>query len=196
MADFTKSHGQVDEWAQVAGNAVRLGADISHTADVEILLEITIAHDSANAHANGVICIVEVSSNTTGDEDWTELTKFRSSGGTAVVGDLDQQSSGTSLYLTATTGFETDLILFFVKDGTIANSETMRTADFASNSYVAVLDTMTNTHESSANAYNICEQWIVRIPAAFNRSRVVWRNDDADCTICTRVRKALATDIE
>jgi len=198
MADFTKDGAQVDEWAQIVATAIRVGADIAIPDDIGVLLEITLAHDSANAHANGALVIVEVSSNTTGDEDWSELIPggYRSDGATATLANVDQESSGTSLYVDATSGFITKFLLFFVKDATIANSEIGRVGSWNADDAIYPVDNLTNTHQNTADVFNKVFQWIVSVPKEFRRARVIIWNDDADCTICTRTRKALATNIE
>jgi len=198
MADFTKDGAQVDEWAQIVATAIRVGADIAIPDDIGVLLEITLAHDSANAHANGALVMVDVSSNTEGDEDWSELIPggYRSDGGTATLANVDQESSGTSLYVDATSGFITKMLRFFIKDATIANSEIGRVSSWDEDNSIQPMDALTNTHQNTADVFNKVNQWIVSVPKEFRRARVIIWNDDADCTICTRTRKALATDIE
>ena len=195
MADFTKSGAQVDEWAQIAAAAIRVGADVSIPDDIGFLFEITLCHDSINAHANGALVTVEVSGNTTGDEDWSELTSFRSTGGTAVKQDVDVESTGSTLYLQATASFETKNDRYFIKNNTIANSEIIRNNGFGSNDFVTPMDALTNTQQTTADAFNVVDQWVIRVPKEARRARVVVWNDDADCTICSRTRRALATDI-
>lgn len=197
MADFTKSGAQVDEWAQIAAAAMRIGADIAIPDDMGILLEITVCHDSANAHANGALVTVEVSSNTTGDEDWSELPGgiFRTTGGTAEKDDVDVESSGVTLYITSTSGFITKNDRYFVKNATIANSEVVRNNGSATDDYIVLVDALTNTQQTTADIFSVVDQQVVSVPKEFRRARVLVWNDDADCTICTRTRKALATDI-
>ena len=196
MADFTKSGAQVDEWAQVAVNATREGAAISIPDDVGILVEIAVAHDSTNAHANGAQVILEGSGNTSGDEDWSEILSVRSDGGTATQANVDQESTGTSLYVDLTTGFVTRMKKFFIKNNTIANSEIGRVESWAADDAIGCVDSLTNTQEVTADVFNIVNDWIFRVPKEFRRARVLVFNDDADCTICSRTRKAIATDIE
>ena len=198
MADFTKNGSQVEEWAQIAAAATRIGADIATPDDVGVLLEITVCHDSANPHANGALVTVEVSGNTSGDEDWSELIPggYRSSGGTAEKDDVDIESSGMTLYIASTSGFTTKMDRYFVKNNTIANSEIVRNNGYAIDDYIQLVDSLTNTQQTSADIFSIVDQWIVRVPKEFRRARVLVWNDDADCTICSRTRRALATDIE
>ena len=199
MADFTKSGAQVDEWAEIAAAGIRKGAVFDIPDDIGILLLITVAHSSANAHANGALVTIEGSENTSGDEDWAEVVPggLRSLGGTADEKTVDQNSSGTTLYVSGTTGYESKMLKFFIKDDTIANSEIARVQFWSVAVSINCMKGMTNSHAlTTTKVYNIVDEWVILVPKEFRRAVVnVW-NDDADCTICTRTRKALATDIQ
>lgn len=204
MADVNKSGAQKDEWAQIAAAAIRKGAEFTFTDDLGGVLEIFVAHDSTNAHANGAEMVVEVNDQTSGnDEGWIALESFngiRSSGGTAVQVNVDVECAATvtELKVDSTGGsseFETKMDRYFVKNNTIANSEIVRNNGFADNDYITILDGLTNTQETSADVFNIVESWLCRVPQEFRRARVIIWNDDADCTICSMTREAKSTDI-
>ncbi len=198
MADFTKSGAQIDEWAVVSAASIREGANTSIVDDVQIAIEITSAKVEAVAHDGEDLYTVEVSSNTSGDEDWTELVSFKGTLGTADTTTLDAEATAptSTIPLTATTNFETLNDRYFIKNGTIANSEIVRNNGFSSGVSITVLDNITNTQQSGLSIYNIVDQWVVSIPAEFRRYRVLVYNGDADCDIVTRTREAKATDIE
>lgn len=204
MADVDKSGAQKDEWAQIAAAAIRKGAEFAFTDDLGGVLEIFVAHDSVNAHANGASMVVEVNDQTSGnDEGWIALESFngiRSSGGTAVKVDVDVECAATATQLkVASTGaaseFETKMDRYFVKNAVIANSEIVRNNGFVDNDYITILDGLTNLQEVTADVFNIVESWLCRVPQEFRRARVIIWNDDADCTICSMTREAKATDI-
>jgi len=65
----TKTTTAVDEWAEVAQNAVREGGTTSVATSYGAALNINCAISSGAAHT-GTKIEVQVSSNTTGDEDW------------------------------------------------------------------------------------------------------------------------------
>jgi len=199
MADFDKAGSQVDEWAEIAAAGIREGAVVAIPDDIGILLLITVAHSSVATHTKGALVTVEGSENTAGDEDWSEIVPggLRSSGGTAGMNTVDEESSGTTLYLDGTTAFQTKMLKFFIKDNTIANSEIGRVANWDAGVEVNCLKSLTDTHAATTTTvYNIVDEWVIRVPKEFRRAVVnVW-NDDADCTICTRTRKALVTDIQ
>lgn len=203
MADITKSGAQKDEWAQIAAGAIRKGAEFTFTDDLGGVLEIFVAHDSTNAHANGALLVVEVNDQLSGnDEGWIPHEAFngiRSSGGTAVKADVDVESTGTQLKVASTGAgdeFETKMDRYFVKNATIADSEVVRNNGFADDDYITLLDALTNTQQTDADVFNIVDSWLCRVAQEFRRARVITLNDDADCTICSMTREAKATDIE
>ena len=199
MADFDKAGAQVDEWAEIAAAAIRAGAVIDIPTDIGILLLITVAHSSPNAHANGALVTVEGSENTSGDEDWSEVIPggFRSDGGTAGENTVDIESSGTSLYIDGTTAFQFKMLKFFIKDNAIDKCEIATVSGWTPTSHIDLLRAMTHTHAATnTKVYSIVNEWVFRVPKEFRRVVVNTLNDDADCAICTRTRKALATDIQ
>jgi len=204
MADVTKSGDQKDEWAQIAAAAIRLGAEFTFTDDLGGVLEIFVAHDSVNAHANGAMLVVVVNDQTSGnDKGWIPLESFngiRSTPATAVKVDVDVECAATATQLkVASTGggdeFETKMDRYFVKNNTIANSEIVRNNGFANDDYITLLRGLTNTQETTADVFNIVYSWLCRVPQEFRRAQVIIWNDDADCTICSMTREAKATDI-
>ena len=72
---LTKSVAAVDEWAEIAQNAVREGATTDVSGCYAATLHISYALTSATAHT-GTKIEIQLSSNTTGDENWTTLTTF------------------------------------------------------------------------------------------------------------------------
>ena len=203
MADITKSGAQKDEWAQIAAAAERKGAEFTFTDDLGGVLEIFVAHDSTNAHANGAQIVVEVNDQESGnDEGWIPHEAFngiRSSGGTAVKVDVDVESTGTQLKVASTGAgdeFETKMDRYFVKNATIANSEVVRNNGFANDDYITLLDSLSNTQQTDSDVFNIVDSWLCRVAQEFRRARVLIWNDDADCTICSMTRETKATDIE
>ena len=69
MTDFTKAGSQIDEWAVIAAATIRAGAATAIPDDLRIAIEIAIAKVEAVAHDGEATVIVEVSGNTTGDEE-------------------------------------------------------------------------------------------------------------------------------
>ena len=198
MTDFTKTGSQIDEWAVIPAATIREGAATAIPDDIRIAIEIAICKVEAVAHDGEATVIVEVSDNTTGDEDWAELTSFKITAETAATTTLDAEAAAaaTTVPLTATTNFETKGDRYFIKNGTIANSEIVRNNGFDSGVSITILDGLTNTQQNGVSIYTTVQDWIVRIPADFRRFRVLINNADADCDIVSRTRMGKATDIE
>jgi hypothetical protein len=198
MADFTKAGSQLDEWAVVSAAAMRKGATTAIADDIVVGLEVTVCKVEAVAHDGHAVIIIEVSGNTTGNEDWTKLVEFEITAETASTTTLDAQAdaAATLVPLAATANFETKGDVYFIKNGTIANSEIVRNNGFDSGVSITILDGLANTQQNGVAIFTSVEQWIISIPAEYRRVRVLVNNKDADCDIVSRTRMAKATDIE
>ncbi len=191
---LTKTNAVVADWAQIAAAGIR---ESSHdcSAEYSTTLGITVCHDSANPHANGVLTRIECRMGSN-DEDWVLLQDWRTAGGTANTIDVDDTSSGTTLKISATANFETKMDKYFVKDqGTIADSEVVVNNGFSSNDYVTTLDNLANAKDSADDVYDIVEEYQIRLPDEASTVRIVTWNDDADCTVVTRIVASRVTAI-
>lgn len=198
MTDFTKTGTSIDEWAIITAATMREGTATAIPDDIRIAIEIYICKVEAVAHDGEATVIVEVSSNTTGDEDWTVLAEFKITAETASTTTLDAEAASgqTTIPLTATANFITKADRYFIKNGTIANSEIVRNNGYSDGVSITALDNLTNTQANGLSIYTGVEDWIVRIPADFRRFRVLINNADADCDIVSHTRVGKATDIE
>ena len=197
MADLTKAGSQIDEWAVIAAATIREGVATAIPDDLQITVGITICKIEAVAHDGHAEVIVEVSHMTSGDEDWIELPGFEITAETASTTTLDAEAAAaaTTVPLTATANFTTKGDLYFIKNGTIANSEIVRNNGYADGVSITILDGLTNTQQNAVSIYTSVEQWPVKIPPEFRRFRVLINNLDADCDIVSRTIVAKATDI-
>lgn len=197
MADFTKTGSQVDEWAVVSAAAMREGAIESIPSDIEVALEVTICKVEAVAHDGECHIIIEVSGNTSGDEDWTELMTFSINAETAKTTTLDVEAAATAttIPLTATGDFDTKGEKFFIKNSTIANSEIVRNNGVNAGVSITILDGLTNTQQNGVSIYTSVEQFAFALPAMYRRCRVLVNNLDADCDVVSRTRISKVTDI-
>lgn len=197
---LAKSNAAVDEWANIVAAAIREGATIDLSGNYGHVLNIAVAQIEAVAHANGVLVTVEGRFGAE-DEDWRTLTEFRTAGGTAVTVNVDVESAAeaTQLKVDSTGGsseFETKMDRYFVHNTVaVGNSEIVRNNGFADNDYITLLDGLKNTQETSANVYNLVDEFTVELPAALSTARVLVWNDDADCDVCSRTDIAKQTGI-
>ena len=197
MADLTKAGTQVDEWAEVSAGDIREGAVVDIPSDMQIVFEVTICKIEAVAHDGHVEIIPEMSSNTSGDEDWSEGAGVEITAETASTTTLDVEAAAaaTTVPLAATANFTTKGDRYLIKNGTIANSEIVRNNGYADGVSITILDGLTNTQQNGVSIYTSVKQFLITVAAPFRRARMLVNNLDADCDIITRTRIAKVTAI-
>ncbi len=197
---LTKSRAQVDEWAEVAQNAVREGAEVSSTDSYSAMLHIEMGISSITAHTGTKIAVM-VSASTGGDEDWTTLTEFIGPTGTAALTLFDAAEAGgqTVLSVAGTTGFEADETRWvFLEDTTeIAKSELALLVSAVTSDTITVLDGITNAKTTDSEAYSIADNYAIELPMSAYRARVVYDNtfDSNGATVHTRTSISKVTSI-
>ncbi|MHA2067700.1 MAG: hypothetical protein ACXABY_25340 [Candidatus Thorarchaeota archaeon] len=206
---LTKSVAAVDEWAEVAQNAVREGTIVDVSGCYSALLHIFCCLSTTTAHT-GTEIIVQVSSNTSGDEDWTTLAHFVGPVGTAISAVLaNQEAAGqTVLGLTnpVTNNFDNDGKLKFIEHTTVGNSEVVFQVSNQGDAgdTITILDGLTNQQETTSTVFDIDHatneavgSYTVEIPFAANRVRVIYDNtyDPDGSTVHTNCRISKVTAI-
>ena len=200
-AALTKSTAAVDEWAEVAQNAVREGATTDVSGCYEATLHIDVALSSATAHTGSMI-VVQVSSNTSGDEDWTTFVAIPGPTGTANTEPITNNplsAASTSATCASTTGTYDDdeAHWIFIEDSTVANSELVWLVSHVADTSVTWQDGTTNEHAQTTPMWDIAETYNVTLPFSAYRVRVIYDNTyDADgATIHTKCRISKVTAI-
>lgn len=181
----------IDAWQSVAVATLVAGAAKSVADSYSTILYIEVALTSAAAQA-GCDVIVEVSY---ADDDWVQLTAFKGTAetpATTTLNDAAANAGDTSITLTdATTGdFDVPGRKWFIVDGTVANSESVRTVVNATHT-VTLCQDLIRTHANSLNVWDRVDEWVVSIPFAASQVRTIINNTDADSTVhfTTRVSK-------
>lgn len=197
---LTKGVAAVDEWAEVAQNAVREGATVDVSGNYSSILSIDVALSSGTTHT-GTKVEVQISSNSSGDEDWTTLTSFISPTGTA----SSENPSGseaigqTVIEVASTTGFVADETRWiFIEDvGTVADSEMLLLVSAITDTSITVQDGLTVAKDSSDVIFNIAQNYSIDIPFAANRVRVIYDNtfDSDGATVHTKCRISRVTGV-
>jgi hypothetical protein len=130
ISTLTKAVEAVDAWAEVTQGAggVREGATIDISPNYQATLYIDACLSEAVAETAGATIYVEVSSNTTGDADWSVITSFGGPTGTAESEALsgDEAAGQTVLSVTNPTTANLDnpsRFIFFEDTASAANSE-------------------------------------------------------------------------
>ena len=198
MGAPTKTVAAVDEWANVAQNAVREGSVVDVSGLDGAILHIDIALVAATAHT-GTKIAVQISSNTSGDEDWTTLTEFIGPRGTPNTENITNNpltATSTTATVANTTGYVADETRFiYIKDGTIANSELVLLLSAVTDTSVTWMDGTTNEHAQTTPFWNIAKTYPIVIPWEANRVRVIIDNtfdpDGAAVDTKTRISKVV-----
>ncbi len=187
----TTSIDTVDAWQALGAATLAVGNnhDISGSYQTKVYLEI--AYTDAQAQA-GVDVLVEISY---ANDDWVLLTRFTTTGdtpATTTINDATAAAGDTTITLTdATTGdFDVPARKWFIVDGTVANSESVKTVVNAVHTVTLAQD-LIRSHADSLNVWDFVFEKVISIPMAAAQVRVLINNTDADADIhwTTRVSK-------
>lgn len=201
FAALTKGVAAVDAWTAIVQNDLVEGATTDISANYQTTLYIDAALTSTTATTNGLKIIVQISSATSGDNSWHELTSFGMVAGlTAATENLTNNpaAAGTTAFTVAdTTGFVTEGDLIYIKDSTEANSELFILDTFSTNVSVTALDGSTTSHVQNTPMWNKAASITVSIPDTANRVRVIYDNtqDATGSTVSARCRLSNLTGI-
>jgi hypothetical protein len=177
-----KAVEQATDWTAVAQNTVVHSGELDCSLHAASHLAVQAFLDTTTAHT-GTEFIVEVSSNTSGDEDWCEWCRFVALIGTAVKQDITNNplaAAGVTVTIGATANFTVGLLVA-LEDATLVNSELVRITAVTTNTSVTLLDGVTNEHANTCDLYNLAMTQIVMLAPSVMRARVVVNNGyDAD----------------
>lgn len=197
---ITKAAEAITDWTAVAQNVVGESGILDISGHYAVALHIQAALDTTTAHT-GTKFIVQVSSNSSGDEDWENLggAEFIALIGTAVTDAIEDDPLAAAETDIAFTGHSltTEGIWLFIEDGTLVNSELGFVASQTANE-VVLLDGTTNEHALNTNVFNIAISRTIIIPwEAGLRARVLVDNtyDDNGSTLNYKVRAVKVTAI-
>ena len=190
---MTTSIDEIDAWQLVSGGAVGEGNADQISDSYATILYIEVALIEAVAQ-DGVTVLVEVSY---ADDNWMKLFEVKGTAETAATTttSVEEVAGQTVLSLTDATTGDFDIVgrKWFMKDGTIGNSESVRTKSVATND-VTVLQDILRTHASGISVFDRVDEWVVNVPFGVAWVRVLVNNTDADCDVAstTRISKVSA----
>lgn len=199
-AALTITPSAVDEWAEVAQNAVREGATTTISDSYGTVMHVEWGLSTETAHT-GTKIETQISSNTSGDEDWVIYNSVIVGVGTAnsEAPSGAEGAGSTVIEVASTTGLYDDdeTRQIFIEDDTVANSELMYLVSHSANVSVTVQDGTTNAHDGSDTMYDIAGSFNVVIPIGFARVRVMYDNtyDSDGSTIHTKCRITETTSL-
>ncbi len=178
----TTSIEVVDDWQLVAAGTMVVGNafDVSGSYESAIYLEVALTDAQAQA---GVDIIIEVSY---ADDDWVELTAFKGTAetpSTTTINDATANAGDTTIVLTADQAdFNVKGRKWFIVDGTVANSESVKTISNSTVTYTLAQD-LIRSHANSLNVWDRVDDWFISLPNQPSFARVLINNTDADADV-------------
>lgn len=193
----TKAVEAITDWTEASRNEIIESGTLDCSGHAATLLHIQAALETTTAHT-GTRFMVQVSSNTSGDEDWQDYTEFIGLIGTAVEDDIENNplaAGATSITLTAHT-YTVLAKWLFIEDVFLTNSELVFVVSQTANA-VVILDGVTNEHQNTAKIYNVALSQVVLIDPSVNRVRVLVDNsyDNDGSAIYFKIRASKATSL-
>ena len=170
-----------DDWQLVSPETVVDGVayDVSGSYDTILYIEAALGEATAS---DGVEISVEISY---ADDDWTKLTQFKGTAETPAASTLNDAAAtagDADITLTdATAGdFAVKMRKWFILEGTVANSESVKTKANSTHT-VTLCQDLIRSHTNGATVVDRVDEWCVRVPMAAAFVRVIVYNPDADC---------------
>jgi len=181
---MTTSFDTIDAW-QALGAATLAVGNSEDVSDYSVILYIETAYSGSAAQA-GCDVIVEISY-ATGD-DWIQLHTFKGKAVTPGLNDLDE-GGGTSAgdtTITTTSGATQDFDVvgqrWFILDGTVGESEIVRTKSWDTQTATLVQDAK-YAHSDAEVISDAVDQWAIKLPLGATFVHVLINNSDADATM-------------
>jgi hypothetical protein len=195
--DVDKAVEAITDWTAVAQNTVAQSSVLDCSLHSATLLHIQAALDTTTAHT-GTRFVVQVSSNTTGNEDWQDFAEFVGLIGTAatdLIEDNPLAATSTSIALTGH-ALTVRAKWLFIEDSTLVNSELIYEVSSSANA-VVILDGTANSHVLNTAIFNVALSQVILLDPSVYRVRVVVDNSyDADgSTLNYKLRCSKATSL-
>lgn len=202
MADITAGGEVITDWTAVAQDTIVHSGILDISGDLEAQLILQAFLDTETAHT-GTRIIVEISHNTSGDEDWAELQGAErviliGTANAELIDDNPLTAGSVTILMSSTTGFTVNGELRGIEDGTLANSEIVRQIAETTNVDIDILDGTTNEHANTVNVYSIAMSAVIAyLSPSVRRVRIIIDNtfDPDGSTLNYRLMITRATDI-
>ena len=197
---LTKSVASVDACQEIAQNTVVEGTTVDVSGCYSAALHIDFAQTNMAGHT-GTKIRVQVSSNTSGDEDWHDLAEVIPAYGTTteeVITNDPLAAEGTSITCASTTGYAKGAWIFLEDVSTFANSEWCFVTVVTTNTSLTILDGVTRQHAKDSICNSVASRLPpIDIPDWAQRVRVIYDNtyDSDGATVAVRCRISKLTAI-
>lgn len=192
---MTTSIDEIDAWQAVAAATLVVGTADAVSDSYATILYIEVALSDSDAQV-GCDVLVEVSY---ADDNWMQLTTFKGTAETPALTDLDEgggaSAGDTTVTLTdATTGdYDVPGRKWFILDGTVGNSESVRTVVNSTHTVTLCQDLLRNHADAQVTTDRV-DEWVISIPFGAAYVRTLINNTDADAGVhfTTRISKVTA----
>lgn len=183
----TTSIDQVDAWQVVTAGTLVTGTAKSISSSYSTILYLESAYIEAVA-TDGAEYIIQVSY---AADDWVTLTTVKGTAETPATTTIDDAVADSNTVIdladSGTGDFDVCGRKWFIKDGTIGNSESVITASNSANQEETTVDAVTlcddvmRAHADGLSVYDRVDEWAIQLPLGAAYVRVLGNNVDADC---------------
>ena len=183
----------VDPWVAVPAATLKTGAAESLSTSYSSMLYIEVCPVEDAVEQSGMDIIIEVSY---ADDNWTTFTTLKSSKATSNADTLNggESAGDTAMDLTDSTGYDTKGQLWLIYDGTIANSEVVRTKSDNIHE-ITVCYNIKHDHADTTPTHTGVDHWAIELPLSAAQVRVLYNNTDANCDMAVTSRISKVTDL-
>lgn len=188
---------EVDAWQAVVAGTMVVGSEEDIHLNYRTFVCIEWALTEATAHDGSGGVSIEISY---GDDNWIEFwgpVGFTAETAATTQTAEDPTSAGdTTVTLDDSSTGDFDVVgrKWFIKDGTIGNSESVRTKSDNTNVVTLCQDTL-REHAVDSDVYDRVDEWVVKIPGGIAYYRILMNNGDADCDGAFTSRKLNLTGL-
>jgi len=205
QAAITVTSSIIDDWSAVAEDATDESTVIDISANYVTAIHLWGFTDMNDAH-EGTEFRIQVSANSSGDEDWTDFHVFLALNGDGDAEPIDDDplvATSTTITISNTGGgYETEPMgkWIAIEDGTLVNSELVWITNFTNDTSFTIQDGTTNEHAVSTLLWDVAFAKTVMVPlGAGSRARVICNNGyDGDGTASSlnwKVGKTVTTGL-
>ena len=190
---------EVDAWQAVTAGTMVVGSEEDIHLNYRTFVCIEWALIEAVAHDGSGGVSIEISY---GDDNWIEFwgpvgftAEQVATTTIATIGGVSAADPNVLLTDSSTGDFDVVGRKWFIKDGTIGNSESVRTKADDGSHDVTLCQDLLRGHANGVDVYDRVDEWVVKIPGGIAYYRILMNNGDADCDGAFTSRKLNLTGL-
>jgi len=201
MADFTVSELTLQAHAALTHPGISVGTPVDVDTFLAGKIYIYHANTETTANATGASYIVQASSKTSGDEDWTDITEIITGTTAANLANIAGSEAAAETTLGVVAGEEAAFAVkqkIYIRDTTTEADSEWGQIDVLPTDIITVFDGLTNAKDSADDILNQAEVFFLHVDlAGIRRIRLVVHHRAATgSNIAFKSNIINATDIE